>query len=64
VKPGTLAVAVHTGFGTRRGRILRRKKDAGHSEPLIAKRVMFFQAEVFCVGLIVYVVSLWRMQLF
>ena len=58
VKEGTLALAIHVGYASKRGRIIRKILTKVASPPDFFKKLIFFMIETFVVILIVYAATL------
>lgn len=64
MKEGTVAIAVHVGYGSRRGRIIRKILTKTTKQPESFKKLILFQVEVLVVSILVFLVSLPRMYEF
>lgn len=58
MKPNTLALAVNVGYGSRRGRIIRKILTRSMKQPQFFIKIIYFQIEVLIVSIVLYLVTL------
>jgi magnesium-transporting ATPase (P-type) len=60
-KEGVLAMAVNVGFGSRRGRIIRKILTKRPKQPEFFKKMIYFLLEVLVVSLVLYAATVKQM---
>jgi cation-transporting P-type ATPase 13A2 len=64
IKEHTLAMAVHVGYGSQRGRIIRKILTKTAKQPESFKKLIIFQMEVLIVSIVVFLGTIQRMYQF